>query len=326
MSAPAPHWLIFHAGAFTFGVAADRVEAILPLPELEPAVEVSGAAGVFEWRGGLVPVRDLRAEGRGDYRLSDSVVVAGTASGPLGLLATEVESIVQGHLLPPLQGTAEAQPAVLGHLRVGDAIALLLDPDRLWRLQLSVEGRESAGEFWPGAGPEQHAVLRQRAARLRAPRQVIAAVERSLAVVRLGRELFAFDLAEVAGFAEFSVPVPVPGCPEFVLGNMNLRGRIVTLIDFRAALGLPVGGLEAGGKVVLVSDDGLLAGFPVDEVWQVVPLSAGGLQPLAGRQAGFVKGAVEVEGRPATLLSVPLLLASGRLTVDQSPHMTGEQG
>ena len=66
----------------------------------------------------------------------------------------------------------------------------------------------------------------------------------------------------------------MPGMPEYILGVMNLRGKIVPIMDLRRRLDLPPKEIDDSSRIIVVEYDGSLVGILVDQVYQVmeVPL------------------------------------------------------
>src|SRR5882757_10976897 len=62
---------------------------------------------------------------------------------------------------------------------------------------------------------------------------------------------------------------PLPCTPPFVLGLVNLRGRLLTALDIRPLLGLPVSALRAGAMLLIVSASGMEIGLLADEVVEI---------------------------------------------------------
>jgi purine-binding chemotaxis protein CheW len=82
----------------------------------------------------------------------------------------------------------------------------------------------------------------------------------------------------------------IPGAPPAVLGLINVRGELVTLIDGGRLLGRDA--TDPDGVVVLVRWGDLTVALAVDEVLDLVPLDAGGLAPreeLAGIDPAIVR-------------------------------------
>lgn len=90
---------------------------------------------------------------------------------------------------------------------------------------------------------------------------------------------------------------PVPGAPSHVLGVINLRGSIVTVIDTRMRLGLP--SLEPGDKEWIIVLDVLdeTIGLLVDEVMEVQVINPDTIEKMAADMSGrepHVAGVMEI--------------------------------
>lgn len=72
-------------------------------------------------------------------------------------------------------------------------------------------------------------------------------------MVLLGGRRFAFDLTDVREVVVLDTTTPVPGAPSAVIGVMNLRGRVLPVVEARPLLGLPV---HARSDHALVLADG----------------------------------------------------------------------
>ena len=90
---------------------------------------------------------------------------------------------------------------------------------------------------------------------------------RRLVVFRLGDRSFGIDLAAVTEILRPRTATRLPGAPPAVLGLVNVRGRIVTVVDLAVALGLRA--QAAPGAVMLVEHGPKLVGAGVDEVLEV---------------------------------------------------------
>lgn len=128
--------------------------------------------------------------------------------------------------------------------------------------------------------------------------------------------LFALDTARVEEVVRVRRTTRVAGAPGTVLGIMNLRGKIVTVLDLGGILKL---GTTAGGeesRVYIVRDGDGLAGLLVDRAADVIELDAGGLEPspssVRGTEARFLRGITRSEGQLVAVLDLGEVLASNR--------------
>ncbi len=118
-------------------------------------------------------------------------------------------------------------------------------------------------------------------------------------VFRVASERYALPLAAVR---EVVIPQPpfarVPRASEAVRGVMNLRGRVIAVVDLAALVGLPPQPLEAATGHVLILDPGKRAlGFLIGAVLGVETIA-----PPADAGGGVVRGVVPAAGGAVTLL------------------------
>src|SRR5680860_622699 len=94
-----------------------------------------------------------------------------------------------------------------------------------------------------------------------------------LVVFSLGGEEYGVPITLVQEIIRYSPPRPVPGSPMHVEGVINLRGRIIPVVDLRQRFGM--GGLRPDeAKIVIVEMPDLTVGVVVDEVREVLTLPA----------------------------------------------------
>jgi purine-binding chemotaxis protein CheW len=119
-------------------------------------------------------------------------------------------------------------------------------------------------------------------------------------VFRVGAERFAIPLSAVR---EVVLPQPpfarVPRVSEAVRGVMNLRGRVLPVVDLAPLVGLAAQALVAGrGQVLVLDRDKRSLGFLIGQVMGVEPIAVptGGDDPL-------VRGVVTVKGAAVSVLA-----------------------
>ena len=91
---------------------------------------------------------------------------------------------------------------------------------------------------------------------------------------RLGDETYGINVMQVQEVLRHTEIAPVPGAPEYVIGIINLRGNVVTLIDTRARFGLPEGDITDNTRIVIIEADEHVVGIMVDSVAEVVYLKS----------------------------------------------------
>lgn len=138
--------------------------------------------------------------------------------------------------------------------------------------------------------------------------------ERRLVVVGLAGQEYGVPITLVQEIIRHSAARPVPGSPSYVEGVINLRGRIIPVVDLRSRFALG-GERPSEAKVVIVALDGRTVGMVVDEVVEVLRVGADRCAPPppgAGR-GGYVDAVATLGDRLVVVLDVGSLLGEGAL-------------
>ncbi len=88
----------------------------------------------------------------------------------------------------------------------------------------------------------------------------------------LGDEKYGINVAMVREVLKVTEIAPVPGAPYYVLGIINLRGNVVTVIDTRNRFGLTSVEADDATRIVIIERDGHVVGMVVDSVSEVANL------------------------------------------------------
>ena len=95
-----------------------------------------------------------------------------------------------------------------------------------------------------------------------------------LVTFRLKGETYGINVMKVQEVLRVSEIAPVPGAPSYVLGIINLRGNVVTVIDTRNRFGLPSTEMDDSSRIVIIESEKQVVGILVDAVAEVVDLHA----------------------------------------------------
>jgi purine-binding chemotaxis protein CheW len=125
---------------------------------------------------------------------------------------------------------------------------------------------------------------------------------RLLATFVLRNSLFAFDASRVQEVIRLGAVTCVRHAPEDVAGVINLRGRIVTLLDLGHMLGFGKAETSRDSRIFIVEDRGEFLGLLVDQAGDVIEAN------LSATQARFFRGVQRFEGRVIALLDLNVLL------------------
>ena len=128
----------------------------------------------------------------------------------------------------------------------------------------------------------------------------------------LGQEEFAVDILKVQEINRMVEITRVPKAPDFVEGVINLRGKVIPVIDLRKRFGLPPGERTKQTRIVVVDMDGRTIGLIVDAVSEVLRLPADTIEPpppiVAGIDADYIRGVGKLEDRLLILLDLNRIL------------------
>jgi purine-binding chemotaxis protein CheW len=205
-----------------------------------------------------------------------------------------------------------------GHKTKSGKAAKTLDWESVHR-RLAATEEALAREFAPEPA-ERAAILRRRAAeQARIPAADVAPGELlELLEFVLAGEHYALEFSYVREVCPLKELTPLPCVPPFVLGITNLRGQIVSVLDFKRFFDLPRVGLSDLNKVIVLADGGMEFGLLADAIVGLRQLPRSMLQPplptLSGIRADYLKG-VTVER--LIVLEAARLIHDDGLLVDQ---------
>lgn len=96
---------------------------------------------------------------------------------------------------------------------------------------------------------------------------------------RLKDETYGINVMQVQEVLRVTEIAPVPGAAVFVLGIINLRGNVVTVIDTRTRFGLPTTEQDDASRIVIIEAEDQVIGILVDSVAEVVELRESEISP-----------------------------------------------
>jgi purine-binding chemotaxis protein CheW len=167
---------------------------------------------------------------------------------------------------------------------------------------------------------EAERILRARAKALAIPRRqsMTAGAMLELLEFRLASERYALETRHVQDVHPLRDLTPLPCTPAFVLGIVNVRGRILPVLDLKKFFDLPERGLTDLHRIILVRGNDLEFGLLADVIVGVRSVAADSLQPslptLTGIRAEYLKGIGEDR---LVVLDVQRILADPKIIVHQ---------
>ena len=343
-------YLIFSLHGLPYAIAADRVKEIFLLPELTPIAEApTDIIGLLDFHSQIIPIMHLDLRFGHDFQqcdLSDNVVVVESQGLTVGVIVHEVREVnniesqyIQGDLTYGrdldintvfITGIIKLDEETIPLLNIDN---LIRHPDAVAILNSEIDKSEtktvtkSASSFYdlycPQATSREKAIFRQRADNLRSSESDEELTDLlSVAVVSLGGEYFGLNLDIVREFINIDRVTTIPCCPEHIIGNINLRGEILTLVDIRPVLSLSLHNSQTKAtKAVAIDVDEIVAGITVDEVSDVIYFHPQELKPVPvginANTAKYLQGTAAYLDKPLNVIDISKMLSQGILTVDR---------
>ncbi len=131
---------------------------------------------------------------------------------------------------------------------------------------------------------------------------------------KVGEAEFGVDILKVQEINKMMELTIVPNTPEFVVGVVNLRGRIIPILNLRTRLGLPVKEYDLETRIIVVEMEDKTIGFIVDEVKEVLRIPKNITEPppdiVSGVDSDYITAIGKMEDRLLILLDLAKVLTS----------------
>jgi purine-binding chemotaxis protein CheW len=136
---------------------------------------------------------------------------------------------------------------------------------------------------------------------------------------QLGRECYGFPVLKVREIIRYVAPTVMPQLPEHVKGVINLRGKIVPVVDLRLKFGFPADVSNDHVCIVVVqiataTGRPAVMGMVVDGVEEVIQVTAQEIEPApdfgTGLDTRYILGMAKIRGTVKTLLDMDKLLTT----------------
>ncbi len=136
---------------------------------------------------------------------------------------------------------------------------------------------------------------------------------------KIGDEEFGVDILSVQEINRMSQITKVPNTPDFIEGVINLRGRIIPVIDLRVKLGMTRKDHGKNTRIVVVELKGQTIGFIVDEVSEVlrIPKDITEAPPdmVGGMNSDYITSIGKLEDRLLILLDLEKILSTSEFNI-----------
>lgn len=135
-----------------------------------------------------------------------------------------------------------------------------------------------------------------------------------LVTFSIGEEEFGVNILKVQEINRTMEITKVPRAPAFVEGVINLRGKVIPIIDLRRRFGLVSKPEDKDTRIIVIEINNIIVGFVVDAVSEVLRIPASTVEPpppvVAGVESDYISGVGKLKDRLLIMLDLDKILSS----------------
>ncbi len=148
--------------------------------------------------------------------------------------------------------------------------------------------------------------------------QITGQVEQ-LVVFQLAKETYGVDISSVREIIRMQAITDVPKTPDFVEGVINLRGKVIPVIDLHKRFDLPAIEETQHTRIMVVEVENVTVGMIVDSVSEVLRIPTDSIDPpppvISGVDAAYLRGVGKLDNRLIILLDLAQILQKKEIDV-----------
>jgi len=133
-----------------------------------------------------------------------------------------------------------------------------------------------------------------------------------LVTFTLEKEEYAVDILSVQEINRITEITKVPNAPDYVEGVINLRGKVIPVVNLRKKFGLDIRETDDSSRVIIMDIQGVTYGLVVDSVSEVLRIPTNIVEPpppmASGMSSMFIKGIAKLENRLIILIDIDKFL------------------
>jgi purine-binding chemotaxis protein CheW len=139
-----------------------------------------------------------------------------------------------------------------------------------------------------------------------------------LVTFEIGDEEFGIDILKVQEIIRTMAITKVPNSPPHVEGVINLRGKVIPVIDLRCRFMMDYRQHDNQTRIIVVDLHRMVIGFVVDGVSEVLRIESSTVEPpppvVSGIESEYIKGVGKLDNRLLILLDLDKLIPIEELT------------
>ena len=138
---------------------------------------------------------------------------------------------------------------------------------------------------------------------------------------RLADEIYGINVMQVQEVLRMTDVAPVPGAPHFVMGIINLRGNVVTVLDTRKLLDLATSDITDSSRIMIIESGKVTVGLLVDSVAEVVNIALADIDPPPS--VGNDEGSRYIQGVYSSDQQILILIDLNKLINEENRDAIG---
>jgi len=133
-----------------------------------------------------------------------------------------------------------------------------------------------------------------------------------LVTFKLGNEEYAVDILKVQEINRMKEITRVPNTPAYVEGVINLRGKVIPVVNLRSKFSLTERENDIQSRIMIMDIQGITMGLVVDAVSEVLRIPSNIVEPTPQMASNisteYIKGIAKLEDRLIILLDMDMLV------------------
>jgi purine-binding chemotaxis protein CheW len=138
-------------------------------------------------------------------------------------------------------------------------------------------------------------------------------LEKELVLFELGKEIYGVDISVVIEIIRMQPITKVPKAPVFVEGVINLRGKVIPIVDMRKRFGLPKAEQNKDNRIMVLDSGGQNVGIIIDAVTEVLRIPSDSVEPpsdiIVSAASDYLLGITKHDKNMIILLDMDRVLA-----------------
>ncbi len=140
----------------------------------------------------------------------------------------------------------------------------------------------------------------------------VAEREEQLVAFHLANEIYGVDISAINEIIRLREITQIPRANPDIEGVINLRGKIVPILDLRRRLGLPAAERTGVNRIIVVENGGCTVGLVVDGVTGVLRIADTSIEPpsklICSLHEAYIRGVGKVGDKLVILLNMDFVL------------------